>query len=87
MHTYLSLLTIIKVSTTALRFSIACKACCIRLLPSNPNGLVTTPTHSHTHTHSHGRNRVRIFDNKKLYKLFYDNDRRRIMIMIMMEEG
>lgn len=41
--TNLSLLTIIKVSTTALRFSMACSACCMRLLPSNPNGFVTTP--------------------------------------------
>mmetsp|Transcript_6594 Transcript_6594/g.7187 ORF Transcript_6594/g.7187 Transcript_6594/m.7187 type:complete len:248 (+) Transcript_6594:626-1369(+) len=40
----LSLETIIKVSTTARSRSIAERACCIRLLPSNPKGFVTTPT-------------------------------------------
>ena len=40
----LSLLTTIKVSTLPFISLIACLACCMRLLPSNPNGLVTTPT-------------------------------------------
>mmetsp|Transcript_2579 Transcript_2579/g.5670 ORF Transcript_2579/g.5670 Transcript_2579/m.5670 type:complete len:314 (+) Transcript_2579:808-1749(+) len=39
-----SLETIMSVSTVARRFSMAWMACCMRRLPSNPKGLVTTPT-------------------------------------------
>mmetsp|Transcript_4911 Transcript_4911/g.11243 ORF Transcript_4911/g.11243 Transcript_4911/m.11243 type:complete len:283 (-) Transcript_4911:583-1431(-) len=43
----LSLLTTINVSTCFLNSLIAASACCIRFLPSNAKGLVTTPTVKH----------------------------------------